>query len=234
MNQATVSRLVADGVMEAQIRIPGAAGTVAGTADLRTSEVRVCIQVGAPREGSAQRRVSWLLRQLKEAPGNLLVEVRFSGRSEGTSGWSTYETTRSPCSRTRAHPSLGSWCLAPRRWARSDRASVERSFPVLQAPLRRSTPKSFDRSVGGRHRRRNAGGRRGSGARHGGGDRNKRCCFRRGHVAGVGARAHRTPATCPRCAPRGTKDAPERPCLRYLATALACGFVSVGDLRANL
>lgn len=83
-NQAIVSRLVADGVMEAQLRIPGAAGLLAVTADLRTSEVRVCMQLGAPQEGTAQRRVSWLLRQLKEAPGDVLVEVRFSGRSEGT------------------------------------------------------------------------------------------------------------------------------------------------------
>jgi hypothetical protein len=44
--------------------------------------VRVGIDLDAPREGTAQRRISWLVRQLKDAPDAVLVEARFAGRSD--------------------------------------------------------------------------------------------------------------------------------------------------------
>ncbi len=82
---AVVSKLAVDGVLEATLRIPGAAGLVTVAADVRLGQVRVSVQVAAPKEGSAQRRVSWLLRQLGDtAPDDLVVEVGFSGRAETT------------------------------------------------------------------------------------------------------------------------------------------------------
>lgn len=80
--QAIVSRLATDGVLEAVLKVPQAAGPLTITADLRTSQVRVGIDLDAPQEGTAQRRISWLVRQLKEAPDAVLVEARFAGRPD--------------------------------------------------------------------------------------------------------------------------------------------------------
>lgn len=80
--QAIVSRLAAEGVLEAVLKVPQAAGPLTITADLRTSQVRVGIDLVAPQEGTAQRRISWLVRQLKEAPDAVLVETRFAGRTD--------------------------------------------------------------------------------------------------------------------------------------------------------
>jgi hypothetical protein len=68
--------------MEATLRVPGAAGLLTVVADLRTTAIRTSVRVAAPREGGAQRRVTWLLRQLKDAPDDLLVDVAFAGRSD--------------------------------------------------------------------------------------------------------------------------------------------------------
>jgi hypothetical protein len=40
--------------------------------------------VPAPQEGTAQRRISWLLRQLRNAPDDLLIEVSFAGSVAST------------------------------------------------------------------------------------------------------------------------------------------------------
>jgi len=72
------------GLMAASVRVPDAAGPIGITADLRTSQVIVKVEIGAPREGALARRVGWLVRQLKDAPDELLVEARFAPRSETT------------------------------------------------------------------------------------------------------------------------------------------------------
>ena len=79
---AIVARLAGEGVLEAELKVPLAAGPVTVTADLRTSQVRVSVQLHAPQEGTGQRRVSWLLRQLRDAPDDLLVEAMFATRTE--------------------------------------------------------------------------------------------------------------------------------------------------------
>jgi stress response protein SCP2 len=80
--QAALRRLVDEGVLATTLRFPGAIGDVAVTADLRTGQVRTAVDIEAPREGGAPRRVNWLLRQLKEAPDALVVEVGFARREQ--------------------------------------------------------------------------------------------------------------------------------------------------------
>lgn len=53
---AIVARLAADGVLDAVLKIPLAAGPVTVTADLRTSQVRASVLLAAPQEGTAQRK----------------------------------------------------------------------------------------------------------------------------------------------------------------------------------
>ena len=64
--------------------MPDAAGPITVSADLRTTQIRTSIDVQAPQEGTLPRRVSWLSKQLKDAPDTLLVEVHFDPRPETT------------------------------------------------------------------------------------------------------------------------------------------------------
>lgn len=77
---AMASRLVAEGVLSGELRIPNAISPLRVTADLRASKVTCAFDVDAPREGRALTRVNWLLRQLKAAPDNTRVEA-FAARS---------------------------------------------------------------------------------------------------------------------------------------------------------
>jgi hypothetical protein len=78
---AIAARLVSDGVLGATLRIPGAAGPVTVVADLGVAAVRVSVQLTAPQTAGSQRRISWLLRQLKDtAPNHLLLEAGSADR----------------------------------------------------------------------------------------------------------------------------------------------------------
>jgi stress response protein SCP2 len=72
---AAVATVLADGTLQAHLRIQRAAGVLHVVADLKTNKVRVSVDLDAPREGGAGRRVNWLLRQLRSAPDDLFVEV---------------------------------------------------------------------------------------------------------------------------------------------------------------
>lgn len=80
--QAAVTRLAAEGTLQTALRVPGAAGLLDVVADLRTGQVRTSVEINAPREGTSGRRVSWILRQLGEAPDALTVEVLFARRDQ--------------------------------------------------------------------------------------------------------------------------------------------------------
>jgi stress response protein SCP2 len=80
--QATIAGLAGDGMLRTTLRIPDAVGPVGVEADLRTGHVRTSVEIDAPREGAARRRISWLLRQLDEAPGQLRIEVLFARREQ--------------------------------------------------------------------------------------------------------------------------------------------------------
>lgn len=82
--QAVVTGLVNTGTLDATLRVPGAAGALTAVADIRTSQVRVSVHVPAPQEGTGARRLAWLMKQLRGAPDDLLVEVIFAGRADTT------------------------------------------------------------------------------------------------------------------------------------------------------
>lgn len=77
-----VSKVLEDGTLQAHLRIQRAAGVLHVVADLKTNKVRVSVDLDAPREGGASRRVNWLLRQLKSAPDDLFVEVLCSKKDQ--------------------------------------------------------------------------------------------------------------------------------------------------------
>jgi hypothetical protein len=58
--------------------VPDAVGPLVVQADLRTRKVITSVAVEAPGDGRPATRVNWLLRQLREAPDGLVVEVSFA------------------------------------------------------------------------------------------------------------------------------------------------------------
>jgi len=53
--------------------------------DLRSRLVTTSVDIGAPREGRARTRVTWLLRQLREAPATLRIDASFPLAKETSS-----------------------------------------------------------------------------------------------------------------------------------------------------
>lgn len=72
----TARLLVDAGRLEATIRVPDAAAPIELAADLRSRLFITSVELAAPREGRAKTRISWLLRQLKDAPDSIRVEAR--------------------------------------------------------------------------------------------------------------------------------------------------------------
>lgn len=77
-NAAVAERLAADGTFEAILQIPDTAGDLIVVADIRTNRIRCRTTVTAPNEGTNARRLSWLLKQLQDAPGQVQLEAVFS------------------------------------------------------------------------------------------------------------------------------------------------------------
>lgn len=86
--QATlIKSLIDDGVMSGVIRIPDTVGDVTIVADLRPRTLTCFVDVGAPLAGRNRTRVNWLLRQLKDAPGDTRLEAHVAHqRGQGAAG----------------------------------------------------------------------------------------------------------------------------------------------------
>jgi hypothetical protein len=81
---SNAAQLAQTGVLSASIRVPDAAGLLSVDADLRARRVSTSVALEAPGEGRPATRVNWLLRQLKEAPDALVVEVSFANTKSTT------------------------------------------------------------------------------------------------------------------------------------------------------
>jgi hypothetical protein len=83
-NQTTPGRLdelirglEADGELRSTVRIPDAVGSLTIRSNLRSRQTFLSVVIDAPREGRAKARFNWLIRQLKQAPDDLLIESTF-------------------------------------------------------------------------------------------------------------------------------------------------------------
>jgi hypothetical protein len=79
-------QLADSGVMFGSLRIPGAAGPLTLSVDLRSERVECSLSVDAPREGRPVTRVNWLSKQLASAHKDTLVEAVFPGRNSAPVG----------------------------------------------------------------------------------------------------------------------------------------------------
>jgi hypothetical protein len=82
---ALVRSLGDSGVLETSVRVPDTIAPLHIAADLRARQVHTSVSIDAPRDGRPSARINWLLRQLKEAPEDLRIEVRFAGVRETSS-----------------------------------------------------------------------------------------------------------------------------------------------------
>jgi hypothetical protein len=72
-----VNQLAEDGVLSSTVRVPDAVGPVTIRADLRSRQTFTRVTIAAPREKRPRTSISWLLRQLRDAPEDLLIEVAY-------------------------------------------------------------------------------------------------------------------------------------------------------------
>lgn len=92
--QALRASLAEAGRLYADLQVPDA-GTMRIVADLRSRQVSVSTELDAPKEGRSKSRVSWLLRQLQNAPENLKVEAKVA-RSQATLAAALTEARSTP------------------------------------------------------------------------------------------------------------------------------------------
>jgi hypothetical protein len=76
--------LEGEGVLSSSFKVPGAVGPIEVEADLRARLTRVSVKLNAPKEGRPLTRVNWMLRQLRKAPEDLRIEIRFARTKEST------------------------------------------------------------------------------------------------------------------------------------------------------
>ncbi len=73
--------LSSNGILYAEVSVPDTSGALVIRADLRAKQVALSTSLNAPKEGRSKGRVSWLLRQLQNAPDSLTIEARL-GRGQ--------------------------------------------------------------------------------------------------------------------------------------------------------
>ncbi|MHC3472144.1 TerD family protein [Streptomyces sp. 7R007] len=79
-------RLCVDGRLHAELRVEGAPGVLAVTADLRTGKLRTSVQIPAPTAGYPLTWAKRLVRRLEEAPADLHIETLVDGDTGGPRG----------------------------------------------------------------------------------------------------------------------------------------------------
>lgn len=72
-----VKGLASEGELISTLRVPDAVGPLTIRSDLRSRQTFVSVAVDAPRDGRVKARFNWLLRQLRDAPDDLLIEASF-------------------------------------------------------------------------------------------------------------------------------------------------------------
>lgn len=72
---ALIDSLCSMGTLSGALRIPHTAGDLRVEADLRARQLTASLDVGAPLDKGAKGRMSWLVNQLRDAPGEVDIEV---------------------------------------------------------------------------------------------------------------------------------------------------------------
>lgn len=89
---ALIDALVGEGRLTGALRIPNTAGDLMIEANLRSRRLSASLDVGAPQDKGAKGRVSWLVSQLGDAPGGIVIETY--ARNARVPSMATLEQTR--------------------------------------------------------------------------------------------------------------------------------------------
>jgi hypothetical protein len=116
-----VEELETSGRLQASVRVPGAISAVGISVDLRTRLVTTSVNVAAPRDGRAKTRISWLLRQLRDAPPRVRVDASFPMVKETTSAMLTDAVK---------DPEILLWSRDPKREPRSFTVALSREMGI--------------------------------------------------------------------------------------------------------
>ena len=82
----TTKQLADEGVLERAIKVPDAVSPITIEADLKARLVTTSVEIDAPKDRKRpSAKVSWLLRQLKDAPDDLRIDVRFASSRQTSS-----------------------------------------------------------------------------------------------------------------------------------------------------
>lgn len=79
-------RLCEDGRLHAEVRVDGAPGVLAISADLRLGKLRTSVEIAAPDQGYPLAWVKRLMKQLSEAPADLHVQTLLEEEGAGPRG----------------------------------------------------------------------------------------------------------------------------------------------------
>ncbi|MFJ7294212.1 TerD family protein [Streptomyces collinus] len=79
-------QLCLEGRLQAELRVEGAPGLLAISADLRTAKLRTSVEIPAPEQGYPLTWAKRLIRRLAEAPADLHVETLVEGEAGGPRG----------------------------------------------------------------------------------------------------------------------------------------------------
>ncbi len=84
---ADATRELADaGLLTRSIRVPEAVGPMTISADLRARLVTTSVEIPAPKDRKRPKaKLNWILRQIRDAPDDLRIEVRFASTRQTSS-----------------------------------------------------------------------------------------------------------------------------------------------------
>ena len=116
-----VEKMVETGRLNASVKVPGAINPVDICVDLRTRLVDTSVQVAAPRDGRAKTRITWLLRQLRDAPPRVRIDASFPMVKESTSAMLTVAAKS---------PEALQWSKDPKREPRSFTVALSREMGI--------------------------------------------------------------------------------------------------------
>jgi hypothetical protein len=93
-----IDSLTRESALEATIKVPDAAAPIRIQAELASRQMTTSARIGAPSAGQkAKTRLNWIMRQLKDTPDDLRIEVHFKG---------TRTTISNMVEKVRARPEL--------------------------------------------------------------------------------------------------------------------------------
>lgn len=98
------------GALRSTLRVPDAVGDIEVQADLRSRQTSTTVTLEAPKDRKAKARISWMLRQLADAPGDLKIEVAYP---------SARQTIPATLSQAREDPTVLLYPSDPSREAKS-------------------------------------------------------------------------------------------------------------------